>query len=334
MNTLSKILFIILLTAGAALAQADGDELQKAIAMYRQGSNDQAIKVLEGLSKVKNFSDAATVQNYLGLAYLEKDELKKARKAFSKAIKMSPQNAVFRTNLALAHLRNNKIDLAQSEVNKAIRLDPQLYTAYYVRGTAFLREGKYSEAVADASRSVTINADFPAGYSLKAEALTALFGKHVSEGSTPKSEIAQLGEAVATLESCVKNCKAGEGLSVVNEKLESLKVFYEYFSREEDKPAAVTPVNPDDPNRLKIIAKPRASYTDYARRSGISGRIVIAALFAASGRVTHTIILKPLGYGLDQEALKAARGISFTPAVKDGKPVSVVKMVEYTFTIY
>ncbi|MEP6903984.1 MAG: energy transducer TonB, partial [Actinomycetota bacterium] len=77
----------------------------------------------------------------------------------------------------------------------------------------------------------------------------------------------------------------------------------------------------------------QANYTDQARRAKVTGKIVIAVLFAANGKVTQTIIIKPLGYGLDEEAVRAAKGIKFEPLVKNGKPVSVVKIVEYGFSI-
>ena len=85
---------------------------------------------------------------------------------------------------------------------------------------------------------------------------------------------------------------------------------------------------------LKILSKPRPSYTDRARQANISGTISIYVLFAANGKVSHIMVLKGLGYGLDAEALKAASKIKFEPMTKDGKPVSVVKMVQYSFTIY
>jgi outer membrane biosynthesis protein TonB len=44
--------------------------------------------------------------------------------------------------------------------------------------------------------------------------------------------------------------------------------------------------------------------------------------------------LKGLGYGLDQQALNAARSIAFEPQIENGKPISVVKMVQYSFAIY
>jgi outer membrane biosynthesis protein TonB len=46
------------------------------------------------------------------------------------------------------------------------------------------------------------------------------------------------------------------------------------------------------------------------------------------------MVVKPLSHGLNEEAVRAARAIKFNPATKDGKPVSVVKQIEYSFSIY
>ena len=60
----------------------------------------------------------------------------------------------------------------------------------------------------------------------------------------------------------------------------------------------------------------------------------MAVFFSESGRVTHTLILKGLGGGLNENAVKAARQIKFEPATKDGKPFSQIKILEYSFAIY
>ncbi len=82
------------------------------------------------------------------------------------------------------------------------------------------------------------------------------------------------------------------------------------------------------------MSKPRASYTDRARSAGVSGIIRLAVGFSADGKVKNILIIKPLGYGLDEQAVSAARQIKFQPAQREGKPIAVVKIVEYSFTIY
>jgi TonB family protein len=334
MKTFSKIALAvaILFSANAAFGQAEGGgELQRAIGLYRQGSYEQAIGVLEGLSKKKGVKDEETVLNYLGLAYLEKNELKKARKALEKAVALAPQNAVLRTNLAFALLRSNKPKEARREAEQSIALDAKLFMSYFIRGTSFLWTGDFDEAVADADRTIGFNAAFAPAYMLKADTFVAQFGSRISDGSTGGEQAGLLSKAVEALEACRKKCTNNAEVQAQNEKLESFKVFYAYFSREKSNAASVA----TDPNvvPIKIDYKPRASYTDQARNAMVSGRIVLAVMFSASGKVTDIIVVKPLGYGLDQEAIKAARGIRFSPLIRDGKPVSVVKTVEYSFSI-
>jgi hypothetical protein len=41
-----------------------------------------------------------------------------------------------------------------------------------------------------------------------------------------------------------------------------------------------------------------------------------------------------LPYGLTEQAMEAARKMRFEPAMKNGIPYSVTKLVEYPFTLY
>ena len=75
-------------------------------------------------------------------------------------------------------------------------------------------------------------------------------------------------------------------------------------------------------------------YTDEARTSNTQGRIRIDILFRKDGRLQHMFLLRTLGKGLDAQALTAARKIAFEPMKIDGKPASIVKAIEYSFSIY
>jgi TonB family protein len=334
-----KMLYKIALLGGLIFSAVnvfaqEKTELQKAIDLYRAGANDQAIALLEKLNKTKNNPDEAQIRNYLGLAYLEKNNFKKSRKALSKAVEKAPQNAVFRANLAYAYLLGGAVNSAQTEIEKAIALDPNLHTAYYIRGITRLREGKLDSSINDADRTIALNADFSAAYVLKSDALVAQFGRQITAGSSPQKELDFLTRSIEVLENCLKNCRNNPNLALQTERLEALKTFYDFFNREKTT-AAPQSLDPADPStRLNITYKPRASYTDQARSAMAQGKIVLAVLFAANGTVTQTIVIHSLGYGLDQEAVKAARGIRFDPLIRDGKPVSVVKFVEYSFSIY
>ncbi|GIU82705.1 MAG: energy transducer TonB [Acidobacteria bacterium] len=86
--------------------------------------------------------------------------------------------------------------------------------------------------------------------------------------------------------------------------------------------------------RLNILYKPRPNYTDEARKAGVQGVVRLKVTFLANGTIGSITPLNNLGYGLTEQAIIAARQIRFEPELKDGVPVTVVRTVEYTFTIY
>ena len=86
--------------------------------------------------------------------------------------------------------------------------------------------------------------------------------------------------------------------------------------------------------RAVILSKPLPNFTERARSRGTSGRIALRLILAADGTVQHILVLNPLPDGLTEQAVAAARHITFKPAIKDGRPVSQFVTIEYTFDIY
>ncbi len=85
---------------------------------------------------------------------------------------------------------------------------------------------------------------------------------------------------------------------------------------------------------VKILAQPRASYTDAARQAGIQGKVVLRVTLQADGSVGSISAVSGLPNGLTERAIAAARSIRFEPAKRNGVPYSVTRTIEYSFTIY
>jgi hypothetical protein len=85
---------------------------------------------------------------------------------------------------------------------------------------------------------------------------------------------------------------------------------------------------------LIVIKKPTAGYTDSARMKQIQGAIQVRAAFNENGFTPKMEVIKSLPEGLLRQALFAILRIKFLPQIKDGKPESVTKIVEYRFSIY
>jgi len=86
--------------------------------------------------------------------------------------------------------------------------------------------------------------------------------------------------------------------------------------------------------RLRILSKPEPQYTEEARRTGISGTVVLRAVFSSRGEVINIRAVQPLPCGLTERAIAAARQIRFLPALKGGRLVSVYMQLEYNFNLY
>lgn len=85
---------------------------------------------------------------------------------------------------------------------------------------------------------------------------------------------------------------------------------------------------------LKITSKPSPSYTKEARENNVQGTITLRVTFNANGTIGSVTPVNSLPYGLTEQAISAARRITFQPAMKNGVPYRVVKQVTFSFTIY
>lgn len=85
---------------------------------------------------------------------------------------------------------------------------------------------------------------------------------------------------------------------------------------------------------LKILSKPRPGYTDAARQNNIQGTVILRVTFLASGQVGSVSVVKGLPNGLSEQAIAAAKRISFEPAKTNGIGQSVTRQIEYSFSIY
>jgi periplasmic protein TonB len=79
------------------------------------------------------------------------------------------------------------------------------------------------------------------------------------------------------------------------------------------------------------IYDPDPAYSDQAREAKLQGTVVLAIIVDKQGNVRDQQVIKPLGLGLDQEALKAVKTWKFKPGTRNGVPVAVRMTVEIEF---
>jgi TonB family protein len=86
--------------------------------------------------------------------------------------------------------------------------------------------------------------------------------------------------------------------------------------------------------RTVIKNRPAPGYTREARRHSTRGIVILRAILASNGSVTHIEVIKGLPHGLSEKAVEAAKKIKFEPGEKDGKPASIRVELEYHFNLY
>src|ERR1700733_8212288 len=81
----------------------------------------------------------------------------------------------------------------------------------------------------------------------------------------------------------------------------------------------------------EILTKPTPVYTQEARNLRIEGEVLLEVVLEASGKLRVVRVVRGLGHGLDDKAVKAAEQIQFKPAVKDGQPTDSTVVLHIIF---
>jgi periplasmic protein TonB len=91
-------------------------------------------------------------------------------------------------------------------------------------------------------------------------------------------------------------------------------------------------VMPEPVGGISAIQK-RVVYPEIARRAGIEGKVYVQALIDENGDVVKTKILKGIGSGCDESAMKAVKETKFTPAKQEDRLVKVQVVVPVLFKL-
>jgi periplasmic protein TonB len=93
-------------------------------------------------------------------------------------------------------------------------------------------------------------------------------------------------------------------------------------SRSDDRSTAPTG-DPVVDGRARLVHGVVPSYPDAARADGVEGDVVTELIVDAVGAVASARVVRGVGHGLDEAALRAAHQFQFAPATRDGRPVRV-----------
>jgi TonB family protein len=292
------------------------DDTARGIKLYEQGETEEAIKVLTKV--VKKSQNDADAWYHLGLAYNREGRLAAAHPAFQKTVDLRPQFAAARAHLAYALLLANSIDRAAEEATYAISLGGQNAQTHYVVGEVALRRKEYEKALKKADDSLELDHGYSSALILKSLALLGL---------ERKQESAEALEQLLSL-------KTTDSISEWRGQLEELRQAVDKKPDQRTDISGPIVKGSEVTTKVRLSSKPEPPYTEKARQAGVEGTVVLSVIFSSDATLKRVLVLQWLPFGLAQRAVEAARRIKFTPATKDGQPVSMYYKIEYNFHLY
>jgi len=314
-------------------------------------------------SHVKARPDDADAWHYLGLTLMKGGDAKSAAASFQSAVKLRPDFVAARTGLAYALLVGNRYDDAKREAERVLELNRRSDEAHYIAAAAALKQGDYSKALKEADAALEIQPRFKAAADVKREALFVVFVKatfpeRVNAQASSKASVMNLQNMTGycCIDVNAPNIQAGNmeqsrrfdeaadlfrkslgrtpdlaGAGEWQADLEALIFWRDYFdpykgtarARVLSAKAVTTPA--------QIQSRPAPAFDpEEVKRLG-QAVVVLNAVLSETGEVKHVIVSRSLGYGLTKSAMDAARRLQFVPAQKDGRPVSVLAVLEYDY---
>lgn len=101
------------------------------------------------------------------------------------------------------------------------------------------------------------------------------------------------------------------------------------FGQEQPEPIRVGPgVTPP-----QLVVRMEPEFTAEARQAGYQGIVLLGFVVTETGMPAEIRVISPLGFGLDESAIRSVEKWRFKPAEKDGKAVAVRATVEVNFLL-
>lgn len=83
----------------------------------------------------------------------------------------------------------------------------------------------------------------------------------------------------------------------------------------------------------KLVSSVEPNYNSVAKDKKYSGTVLINLWVGSDGKISRLSVRRPLGLGMDEDAMAAVARYVFTPAMENGKPVTFELNIETAFSI-
>jgi TonB family protein len=307
---LSAILLAVISTLGWAqedLVRAE-HHFKLGRKLYRKGQTERAIEELYTALSVKETYFEA--QLLLARSLLDAQRPREAVGMLRGVDAIERGKVSYHKMLGQAYYQSNRLREASQSLRYAIaeasREDHELH--YYL-GLVELRRGNPLKAISEAKRSLEISPRYwPAR-------------KLLSDAYLNNKDTALAAEELTLY---LRSVRDRDKAAALRKRLKAIKS----LSRAKPEGSVENTFVPPQIRRV-----PRANYTDEARRNRIEGKVKVEVLLGGDGMVRQVIVTQGLGFGLDEQAVIAAKGIEYTPGINNDKPVSVWLGVYFVFIL-
>jgi TonB family protein len=82
-----------------------------------------------------------------------------------------------------------------------------------------------------------------------------------------------------------------------------------------------------------VMSRVEPQYSEEARKARYQGTVVLEAIVRKDGSIDILRIVRSLGFGLDENAIKALKQWRFRPGMKNGEAVDVALNIEVNFNL-
>jgi TonB family protein len=107
--------------------------------------------------------------------------------------------------------------------------------------------------------------------------------------------------------------------------------------RRSDNAGSVGPVYSISKEGVKYpqsVYTPEPEFSEKARRAKYQGTVILNIVVDKEGNVSRIKLVRPLGMGLDENAMEGLKTWRFKPATRNGQPVAVEMNIEVAFNLY
>ena len=273
-----------------------------------------SVSSAEPLQQVQPTTEQLLTKAREEIANKEYDE---ARLTLRQLLRMNQESAEVNYLLGLIYVDRYENERAIEYLSKAIALQPVYPEVHLLLAKLSYEEQDLKKAREEIEVALQQGCNSAAVYKLKGD---VEFSNQQFEAALQAYEtVLQFPEEKQT-EVDMRDLESRR--KYLQEMIESRKHFQEIAAGNGDVDQKPIPLN-----------NPRPNYTEEARNKKINGFIRIGVRVDEEGKVTDAVLLSLLGYGLDEEAIRAVRALTFKPAMKNNQAVPFWMNINVGFTL-